>query len=287
MNDSTSSFWNKGNTPCVGGSGKGVGGVPRKNAMRDGDVLRGCFAGQRPIRANEIPKQNFSNEFVGILRPERASRFSAGQRPIRANEIPKQDFSNEFVGILRPERAARFSAGQRPALCPAQKMSPVRAARILRTPLQMMRAALTGLKYLSPANVGLRPTLNRAALSGRKKQSSRRDEMSVENEHVMVVRPVGTGCERDQPSWRKWTHRSGWCAHPVPTGRREPCNVFSTNISSLRDDVKQMIFFVFQFHLDKSKFGLMRMGFRPTPKRDALSMLFYFFVQPPIQGVHP
>ena len=92
----------------------------------------------------------------------------AGRCPIRINLTAGRTEFVDLQGVFRPERATRFSAGQRPAIRPAIKMSPVRAARILRTPLQMMRAALTGLTSRLRTNVGLRPTLNRDALSGRR-----------------------------------------------------------------------------------------------------------------------
>ena len=64
----------------------------------------------------------------------------------------------ENFGIYRPERATRFSEGRSPSKACA-KSKPCKGVRI-------MRAALTGLNKHLNANVGLRPTLRRDALSG-------------------------------------------------------------------------------------------------------------------------
>ena len=57
-----------------------------------------------------------------------------------------------------PERAKRLSEGRSPSK-KCVKIKPCKGVRI-------MRAALSGLKILSNANVGLRPSLRRDALSG-------------------------------------------------------------------------------------------------------------------------
>ena len=79
-----------------------------------------CVEGLRPIRTNIM--NTVANSLVcDVFRPQKIYL------------IAKRD---DFVGFLRPERAARFSAGQRPASARKMMFSPVRAARMMRKPLQ-------------------------------------------------------------------------------------------------------------------------------------------------------
>jgi len=63
-----------------------------------------------------------------------------------------------YLGFPRPERAKRLSGGRNSSK-KCVTIKPCKGVRI-------MRATLSGLKILSNANVGLRPSLNRMALSG-------------------------------------------------------------------------------------------------------------------------
>ena len=85
---------------------------------------------------------------------QRCPDIKMGQQP--AGQLPWLHISS----APRPERAARFSVGRSPTKHPAKILSPERAARIMRTPLQGL--------ILTYFVEGLRPSLKRAALSGRK-----------------------------------------------------------------------------------------------------------------------
>ena len=68
---------------------------------------------------------------------------------------------NGVAFVLRPERASRFSEGRSPSKT-CVNVKPCKGVRI-------MRVALTGLNTWVDGFVGLRPTLKRDALSGRRK----------------------------------------------------------------------------------------------------------------------
>jgi len=93
-----------------------------------------------------------------VLKAESLVRLSEGRSPIRINLIVEQAKTIDFTGVFRPERAARLSVGRSPTLTLDKILSPERAARMMRTPLQGL--------ILTHFFEGLRPSLKRDALSG-------------------------------------------------------------------------------------------------------------------------
>jgi len=62
---------------------------------------------------------------------ESLTHTSVGQQPIRTNVIKKQAFFNEFVGFLRPERATRISEGRNPSM-KCVRFKPCKGVRLMR-----------------------------------------------------------------------------------------------------------------------------------------------------------
>ena len=98
---------------------------------------------------------------------------NASQRYVLFFQLVTHCVTN-WDGIFCPERASRLSVGRSPTLALDRILSPERAARMMRTPLQ-------GLLFTHSFE-GLRPSLRRLALSGLKKiifQSSLRSQIAT------------------------------------------------------------------------------------------------------------